>query len=243
MEKKTERIIKAAALAVCAVLLLAILIHAWKALTAPKTLPSAESSSSGSIEAEAGDSMWVEESELEADEDITLSIKEAVLGKAQQKKDLIVLEQSVSDIIKVTDDGNLPWKLSRKYQYIKYSGTATYTVDLSGISEETLSVSEVTKTLTIYIPHVKQDLEINEEETQADETQNVGIFSIGDLEMTVDAQKEVTEKVRQNMEQKLKAEKAAANADRMAKLSVWEIYQPVVTSVSPEYTVVVEFLS
>ncbi|MBE5997894.1 MAG: DUF4230 domain-containing protein [Lachnospiraceae bacterium] len=243
MDKKTERIIRAAALVICAVALLAILIHAWKALTSPKTPAASGSASSGTVEAEAQDGMWVEETELETEEDITLSIMEAVLGKAQQRKNLIVFEQSISDIIKVTDEGSLPWGLTSKYQYIKYSGTATYTVDLRGINEEHLSVNENTKTLTIYIPHTEQNLDINEEETQADETENVGIFSIGDLKLTEEARSEVIEDVRQNMEQKLKAEKAAANADRMAKLSVWEIYQPVVTSVSPEYTVVVEFLS
>ena len=243
MEKKTERLIRMAALVLCAVVAVVVLVRTWKDLTAPKTPASSQSSGTGSIEEEAKDGMWVEETELEAEENITLSIMEAVLGKAQQKKDLVVFEQKVSDIIKVTDDGKLPFKLSSKYQYIKYSGTASYTVDLSGIDAEHLKIDETTKTLTIYIPHSVQSLDINEEETQADDTENVGIFSIGDLKMTEEARMEVIADVKQNMEKKLKAENVLAVADRMAKMSVWEIYQPVVSGVSPDYTVVVEFLS
>ena len=43
------------------------------------------------------------------------------------------------------------------------------------------------------------------------------------------------------MEKTLADEKVIEIADRMAKLSVWEIYQPVVTKVDPAYTVAVEF--
>ena len=241
MEKKTERIVKAAALAVCAVALVLILIHAWKALTGPREAASSGSAASGTVAAEASGGMWVEEKELEEEEDITLSLMEAVLGNAQQRKDLIVFEQSLSDIIKVTDAGKLPWGLSSKYQYIKYSGTATYTVDLSGIDAAHLFVNEMDKTLTIRIPHAVQSLDINEDETQTDATENTGIFSIGDLKMTEDARAEVIANVKSSMEQKLRESRVLDNADRMAKLSVWEIYQPVVTKVSPEYAVVVEF--
>ncbi|MBQ9062172.1 MAG: DUF4230 domain-containing protein [Eubacterium sp.] len=240
MNKRRERIITAAALAVGAILIAVILFHAWKALTRPAE--SAAKQETGSIEAEAGDDIWVEETQLETNQNLTLSLKAAVLGTALQKKELVVFEQHLSDIIKVTDDGKLPFNLSAKYQYIKYSGTATYTVDLSGINDDTLRVDEDTKTLTIYIPHAVENLEINEEETQADDTENVGIFSIGDLRQTEQERTEVIADVKQNMEQKLKDDKIIENADRMAKLSVWEIYQPIVSKVSPEYTVVVEFL-
>ena len=47
--------------------------------------------------------------------------------------------------------------------------------------------------------------------------------------------------VRKQMEQKLLEENAMENADRMAKMSVWEIYQPVVSKICPDYTVAVEF--
>ena len=240
MKKRNERLITAAAIAIAGILILIIMIHAVRTLTRPAE--SAPDQKAGTIEAEAGDDIWVEESKLESDKNLTLSLKEAVLGASLQQKKLVVFEQKISDIQRIKDDGKLPFNLSAKYQYIKYSGTASYTVDLSGLNDERLQIDETEKTLTIYIPHVEEDLNINEDKTTFDETENVGIFSMGDVKLTEAARAEVIAAVKQNMEQKLAEDKVIDNADRMAKLSVWEIYQPVVTKISPDYTVVVEFL-
>ena len=240
MNAVKERRIRAAALAAAAVVIIIILVHAWKALTLPKTEPQ---DNSGAIAEEAAEGIWVEETELDSNKNITLSLQEAILGAGEQMKNLEVFKQNVSDIIKVTDAGKLPFNLGAKYRYIKYSGTAIYTVDLSGIDSDHLKVDEEAKTITIYIPHAVENLSINEDETQADETENTGIFSIGDLKQTEEERNEVIARVKNNMRQKLADENVSELADRMAKMSVWEIYQPVVTGVSPEYSVVTEFVS
>lgn len=222
--------------AVCIIL---ICVHAWKVMTTPNQ----EDTGNHAIEDAQADDIWIEEKPLETNEDITLSLKEAVLGDSERQKKLQVFIQEISDVTKVTDEG-WGWgifKVGQKYQYIKYSGTATYTVDLTNLDEDHLKINEADKTLTIYVPHVDEKLDINENETQADDTENVGIFSIGDLELTEEERKEVIARVKANMEQKLQEEKSNENADRMAKLSIWEIYQPVVSKVSPDYTVVIEF--
>ena len=74
-----------------------------------------------------------------------------------------------------------------------------------------------------------------------DETEKIGLFSIGDLKLSEEERSEVIAEVKSNMEQKLKKNKVQENAERMAILSVWEIYQPVVTKVDPTYTVITEF--
>lgn len=232
-----ERWIKIAALIVGIVIVVLILINAWKIFS--KASGDAEK---GEIEAAATDDIWVDVVELESNDDITVYLKEAVLGAAGQQKKLVVFEQKLSDIIKVTDEGKLPFRLSEKYQYVKYSGTATYTVDLAGLNENSLKISQDDKTITIYIPHAVVGLDINEDETQADETEKVGIFSIGDLKLSEEERGEVITEVKNNMNQKLEEENTMEIADRMARLSVWEIYQPVVTKVNSEYTVVTEFI-
>ena len=212
-----------------------ICIHAWKVAFSSKTEKTADQ-----IETTVDD-IWDKEAQVNADEKLILSMKEAVLGESEQQKKLQVFIQKVSDVTKITDEGGAPFKWGEKYQYIKYSGTATYTVDLSNFNEQHLSVNKEQKTLTIYVPHAVEKLDIDEDETQAGETEHVGIFSIGDLKLTEDARKEVILDVRKQMEQKLLEENAMENADRMAKMSVWEIYQPVVSKICPDYTVAVEF--
>ena len=232
-----ERMIRLTAVIVGAIVVILILIHAWKVFSEPS-----ERNGKGEIETEAADDIWVDVVELGSNDDITVSLKEAVLGVAGQQKKLVVFEQKVSDIIKVTDEGKLPFGLSEKYQYVKYSGTASYTVDLAGVNENSLKISQEDKTITIFIPHAVVELNINEEKTQTDETEKVGIFSIGDLKLSEEERSEVIAEVKSNMAQKLEEDNIMDIADRMARLSVWEIYQPVVTKVSPEYIVVTEFI-
>ena len=225
--------IRKGGLLLAAVMVIFILLHAWRLLEAPS---GGESSHALESEAEA-EGIWVDEGRLESNKNITQSLKEAVLGAGGQKKDLIVFEQKISDIIKVTDNGSLPFHLSAKYQYVKYSGTASYTVDLSRVDDAHLTVDGQDHTVTIRIPHAALQLYINEEETQADDTEKIGIFSIGDLKLSQEERAEVIATVRRNMEAKLEEEAVADLADRMAELSVWEIYQPVVSGVSPDYSV------
>ena len=219
--------------------IIAIIVILWHAFSVVKSRTQGEDDQPSMADSET---IWVEETQLESDKDISVALAEAVLGNSQQKKNLEVFEQKISDITKLTDSGKI-WifKINEKYQYVKYSGTAIYTVDLSGIDEEHLTVDEENKTLTIYIPHAVHTLNINEDETIAEETENKGLFSIGDLKLTEEGRKEVIAEVKENMEAKLESDNIQETADRMAVMSVWEIYQPVVSKVSPEYTVVVEF--
>ena len=236
MEKRTFGWIRPVVLIIGIALIAGILFHAWKTLTTAE-----KTAGGGKIETEAADEIWVDVVELESNKDVAVALKEAVLGTAQQQKKLVVFEQQISDIIKVTDEGKLPFNWSAKYQYVKYSGTASYTVDLGAINDTQLQVDEEAKTLTIRIPHAVESLDINEEETQSDDTEKIGFFSIGDLKLSEEERSEVIAEVKSNMEEKLKTGKVKENADRMAILSVWEIYQPVVTKVDPSFTVVTEF--
>ena len=230
-----------AVLVIGALLILWILLHAWKVLRTPREADADGSGAQGAIEQEAADTIWVEVEKMETNKNMTLSLKEAVLGEASQQKKLVVFQQKISDITKVESKGSLPFNLSAKYRYIKYSGTASYSVDLGALDDNHLMVDEEAKTITIYIPRPVEELNINEDETQADETEKIGLFSIGDLKQSEEERSEVIAKVKSNMKQKLEEDRIMDTAERMAKLSVWEIYQPVVSKVSPEYTVVTEF--
>ena len=59
--------------------------------------------------------------------------------------------------------------------------------------------------------------------------------------MTPEESAELETNAKEMMKAKLIEEKDAENADRFAILSTWEIFQPVVSAVSPDYRVVIEF--
>jgi hypothetical protein len=187
------------------------------------------------------DGFWKTKEQLENDKNITLYMQEAVLGSSERTKKLEVFVQEVSDVTKLEDKGILPFDLDKKTMYIKYSGTATYTVDLSQLTDADVTVNQGNKIVTICIPHVEEKLELNTDETQAQETQHDGIFSLGDLKVKPESMIKAQQDVTKNMKEKLSKEKTKDNADKMAVMSVWEIYQPIIQQIDSSYAVNVEF--
>ena len=58
--------------------------------------------------------------------------------------------------------------------------------------------------------------------------------------MTPEQQQEVQSEARTKMMEKLEAENTAEEAERFAKLSVWEIYQPIINTVTKGYSLEIE---
>ena len=104
-----------------------------------------------------------------------------------------------------------------------------------------MTIDETAKTVTVTIPHVTEELDIDEEKTAADETEKIGIFAVGDPELSEDARKELILKVKDEMRTKLTENQASQRADEMAEMVVTQIYQPIVSMVATGYLVKVQF--
>ena len=68
-----------------------------------------------------------------------------------------------------------------------------------------------------------------------------GFLAFGDLKLSVEDEAKVEMEAEKKMEETLLKEQMILQADRFAKMTVWEIYQPFVAQVSPEYTFEVSF--
>ena len=73
---------------------------------------------------------------------------DAILGDEEQLKKLEVYSREVSDVATLTQAGLFKLKAFSKYQYITYNGKAIYTVDLSGLSADDITLDEETKVVT-----------------------------------------------------------------------------------------------
>ncbi|MDO4193134.1 MAG: DUF4230 domain-containing protein [Erysipelotrichaceae bacterium] len=167
--------------------------------------------------------------------------EEAVLGDSQKQKKLQVMTQEVSDVSTVTEAGLLNWSVFTKNQLITYNGTAVYTVDLSEIGRSDISFNEEEKTVTLKIPHaVREEINIPEDKIQFGDTTG-GLLAFGDLHMTPEEISEVQAGARKKMEQKLEEDHVIDQADRFAKLVVWELYSPIIKGVGKDVSLVVEF--
>ena len=84
-----------------------------------------------------------------------------------------------------------------------------------------------------------KEANINEDEIEFGDV-NRGLLGIGKMEMKPEDVAKVQNAARSKMEEKLEQQKVIEEADRFAKLSVWEIYQPMINAVTTGYSLQVE---
>lgn len=164
---------------------------------------------------------------------------EVVLGKASQQKKIEVYEREVTDVATITDAGLLKVKLFSKHQQIMYSGVATYVVDLSQLNDSDFSVNEKKHIVTIKIPHAElKDINVNKVEFGEVEK---GVLSFGKIKMTAEESQKIENEAKEKMIAKLEAENEQEKADEFAKTTVWELFYPQITKVSPGYSLEIAF--
>lgn len=167
--------------------------------------------------------------------------EQAILGDSEKLKKLEVYRQDISDATTITKTGFINWSALSKTKLITYNGTVVYTVDLASLSSEDIRVNEAEKIITLKIPHaVQEEINIPEDAIQFGDTER-GLLAFGDLQMTPEQISEVQAGAREKMEEKLKEDNVLETADRFAKLSVWEMYSPIIKGVARDYSLEVEF--
>ena len=96
-------------------------------------------------------------------------------------------------------------------------------------------------TVRIEIPHaVLEPINIDENDIEFGEIER-GALGFGKITATPEEMAEVQSMARDKMMEKLEEQKTAEEADRFAKMSVWEIYQPIINAVTSGYSLEVEF--
>ncbi len=188
----------------------------------------------------------VEEADLTIDNDGVLGytaadFQDAVLGGASEHQELIVFEQELSIPTTLTKSGLGNLAIFSKMKNITYYGTGVYTVDLSRMDSDHILVDEDDQVVTILIPHtVLQYVNAELEKTEFEETDK-GLLSFGDIKLTPEETGILETAVLSAMRERLDAPDMYAEADRFATLKTWEIFQPLITAVSPAYKVEMVF--
>ena len=169
--------------------------------------------------------------------------QEAILGESRQSKILEVYTINVSEAVQLTRAGLANLKIFSKNQLITYHGDATYTVDLGQLSKDDITLKDDDKEKKVYLviplPKLKE-INIPENKIEYGDLKK-GFLAIGDLKLTPQQITEVQNAARKKMEEKLEQENVMETAERFAKMSVWEIYQPIIDGVTSGYSLEVEF--
>lgn len=184
----------------------------------------------------------VEEADLTLDNDGALGytaadFQNAVLGGASEHQELIVFEQELSVPTTITKAGLGNLAIFSKMKSVTYYGRGVYTVDLSRMDSEHIRVDEKAMTVTIVIPHtVLQYVNAELDKTEFEETDK-GLLAFGEIKLTPEETKLLETTVMDTMREKLDSQEMYDEADRFAILKTWEIFQPLITAVSPLYKV------
>ena len=164
-----------------------------------------------------------------------------MLGDEEQLKKLEVYSREVSDVATLTQAGLFKIKAFSKYQLITYNGKAIYTVDLSGLTADDITLDEETKTVTMKVPApVLEPINIPSESIQFGDVEKEA-FAFGNIKLTPEQQAEVETQAKERMLQKLEEENVIEDARMAAEHSIWEIFQPMISNLSSKYTLKVEF--
>ena len=169
--------------------------------------------------------------------------QDAVLEGASEHQELIVMEQPLSITTTITKAGLGSFAVFSKMKDVTYYGTGVYTVDLSHIDKEHINVDEAGKTVYVTIPHsTLQYVNTDVNRTEFEDTEK-GFLAIGDIKLTPEETKELESAVYDSMHERLDRKDLYDEADRFAILKTWEIFQPLITAVSPEFKVEMVFES
>ena len=114
-------------------------------------------------------------------------------------------------------------------------------MDLAQLSKDDITLDEKEMIVHIKIPHaILEPINISEKDIEFGDIER-GLLALGKITMEPEDHAKIQEEARKKMNEKLEEQKSAEEADRFAKMSVWEIYQPVINKVTTGYSLNVEF--
>ena len=148
---------------------------------------------------------------------------EAVLKDRTQLRKLSVMSYKVSDAATITVEGLAKLKMFSKNQIITYHGTAVYTIDLSALTDDCIILDESNKTVTLMIPHAQlEPINIQAEDMEFGDVEK-GFLAFGSIKLEPGDMAKIQSEAQAKMEQKLLYDNISAEADRFAKMAVWEL--------------------
>ena len=169
-----------------------------------------------------------------------IDFSNAILGESREKSDFVVLEQDVSVSTRVSQAlANLA--LCGKSQIIRSYGTGVYTVDLSKLSANDITMDEKLNLITITIPHATLAyVTVDVEQTEFEETKKA-LFAFGEIKLTNEQLNLLEQNIQDAMKEQLASADMLAKADTAALSQVLKLLEPVVKSVASAFIVNIAF--
>jgi hypothetical protein len=169
-----------------------------------------------------------------------IDFSNAILGESREKSDFVVLEQDVTVSTRVSQAlANLA--LFEKSQVIRSYGTGIYTVDLSKLSANDITLDDQLNLISIAIPHATLSyVTVDVERTEFEETKKA-LFAFGEIKLTNEQLNLLEQNIQVAMKEQLSSAEMLAKADAFALSQVQKLLEPIVQSVAKEFIVKIVF--
>ena len=139
-----------------------------------------------------------------------------------------------------TDAGLFDLGIFSRQQDVTAFGTGIYTIDLSQITKNDIVVDKKEYTVTVTVPHPVLDTVAIDPEKTVIASQTSGFLSFGSIKLTEEQHKQIEMKCDEKLREKLNDETCMKQAEDYARMSCADLYQPLVSKVSPAYRVVIK---
>lgn len=160
--------------------------------------------------------------------EVNVKFGDALLKEAKQDKKLIIMTQEVVMPYTAESEGFIKLDAFSKSQGMVFYGKAEYTVDLSDLGTDSFEVDNENKKITIHIPRPEAEVNFQPGKAKFFDTSN-GILSFGQLKLTNEQHNELENVALGLLRSKVASdEESRQTAERYARLSVKEIYEPVI---------------
>lgn len=174
-------------------------------------------------------------------ENVKANFAEAVLGKAKEKSELIVLEQELSVEAEVEKEGLFNWGVFKKNKTVTFNGVALYTVNLKQLRENDIVVNSDRKTVTIYVPEVQlHSINIDPEGIKLGDTKT-GLLSFGDIKFTLDESFYLLSQGQGSLYEKAEEDECFNKATKAAEKALEDLFGDIINATDSSYRLVIEF--
>ena len=174
-------------------------------------------------------------------DNIEITFRNVVLGKAKEKSEIIVLEQELSAEAEVEKEGLFNWGVFRKNKSVTFDGVALYTVNLKAIRENDIVINTERKTVTIYVPEVEiYSLNIDPDDITLGDTQT-GLLSFGEIKFTLEESYYLLSQGQDSLYEKANEENCLNKASKAAEKALEELFGNVISKTDPDYRLIIEF--
>lgn len=167
--------------------------------------------------------------------------KEALVKEIQQKNELISMETQLSEEVTMDDSwGNFP--VFKKIQNVQFTGEGIYTIDLSKLSSDNLSLDTKNKAITITSPEpVVKSINIDEQKTIYETTEK-GFLRFGEIKLTPAELESIQSSAKSKMNEKMMSPELYTQAEKNTKTALSDFVKSLLGKEASSYNIVVQFL-